>query len=94
MPTVHLLDYAAGNIRSLVNAIEKLGWDVEWITSPDQVAKAEVRRNCGVECLILILIADTDVRCVETYIARRRPLWSLPDSIRQCRLCRTRQSIH
>jgi len=42
MPTVHLLDYAAGNIRSLVNAIEKLGWQVEWIKSPDDLAKAEV----------------------------------------------------
>ena len=42
MPTVHLLDYAAGNIRSLVNAIEKLGWQVEWIKSPRDVAKAEV----------------------------------------------------
>lgn len=42
MPTVHLLDYAAGNIRSLVNAIEKLGWEVDWVRSPDDVAKAEV----------------------------------------------------
>jgi glutamine amidotransferase/cyclase len=42
MPKVHLLDYAAGNIRSLVNAIEKLGWKVEWIQSPSDVAKAEV----------------------------------------------------
>jgi len=42
MPTVHLLDYAAGNIRSLVNAIEKLGWQVEWVTSPEDVSKAEV----------------------------------------------------
>lgn len=42
MPTVHLLDYAAGNVRSLVNAIEKLGWEVEWIKSPSDVAKAEV----------------------------------------------------
>lgn len=42
MSTVHLLDYAAGNIRSLVNAVEKLGYHVEWITSPDDVAKAEV----------------------------------------------------
>lgn len=42
MPKVHLLDYAAGNIRSLVNAIEKVGWEVEWIKSPDEVAKAEV----------------------------------------------------
>ncbi|KAK0281733.1 Histidine biosynthesis bifunctional protein hisB [Friedmanniomyces endolithicus] len=41
MPTVHLLDYAAGNIRSLVNAIEKLGCQVEWVTSPEDVSKAE-----------------------------------------------------
>ncbi len=42
MPKVHLLDYGAGNIRSLVNAIEDTGWEVEWINSPDEVAKAEV----------------------------------------------------
>lgn len=42
MAVVHLLDYAAGNIRSLVNAIEKLGWQVEWIQDPKDVAKAEV----------------------------------------------------
>lgn len=42
MPTVHLLDYVAGNIRSLVNAIEKCGWEVEWIRSPEDVAKADV----------------------------------------------------
>lgn len=44
MPVVHLLDYAAGNIRSLVNAIEKLGWEVQWIQKPEDVAKAEVWR--------------------------------------------------
>lgn len=43
MPVIHMLDYAAGNIRSLVNAIEKLGWEVEWITSPQDVGKAEVQ---------------------------------------------------
>ncbi|SMQ52023.1 unnamed protein product [Zymoseptoria tritici ST99CH_3D7] len=42
MPVVHLLDYAAGNIRSLVNAIEKLGWQVEWVKSPEDVANAEI----------------------------------------------------
>jgi glutamine amidotransferase/cyclase len=42
MPTVHLLDYVAGNIRSLVNAIEKVGYSVEWIRSPEEVAQAEV----------------------------------------------------
>lgn len=42
MPTVHLLDYVAGNVRSLVNAIGKLGYTVEWIKSPADVLKAEV----------------------------------------------------
>lgn len=41
-PTVHLLDYVAGNIRSLVNAVEKCGYDVEWIKSPEDVKNAEV----------------------------------------------------
>jgi imidazoleglycerol phosphate synthase glutamine amidotransferase subunit HisH len=43
MPTVHLLDYVAGNIRSLVNAIEKVGYQVEWIKSPEDVPNAEVQ---------------------------------------------------
>ena len=43
VPTVHLLDYVAGNVRSLVNAIEKLGFNVEWIKEPADVSKAEVR---------------------------------------------------
>jgi glutamine amidotransferase/cyclase len=42
MPKAHLLDYVAGNVRSLVNAIEKLGYEVEWIRSPEEVANAEV----------------------------------------------------
>ncbi|KAI1332655.1 putative bifunctional histidine biosynthesis protein hishf [Xylariaceae sp. FL0255] len=41
MPTVHLLDYVAGNIRSLVNAIEKNGYTVEWIRSPSEISDAE-----------------------------------------------------
>ncbi|ORY64933.1 imidazole glycerol phosphate synthase hisHF [Pseudomassariella vexata] len=41
MPTIHLLDYVAGNVRSLVNAIEKTGYTVAWITSPEQVPNAE-----------------------------------------------------
>ncbi|KAI1442697.1 imidazole glycerol phosphate synthase HisHF [Annulohypoxylon stygium] len=41
MPTVHLLDYVAGNVRSLVNAIEKCGYTVEWVRSPEEVSRAE-----------------------------------------------------
>lgn len=44
---VYLLDYVAGNIRSLVNAIEKLGYTVEWIRSPEDVARADVRMQAG-----------------------------------------------
>lgn len=42
MPTVHLLDYVAGNVRSLVNAIEKVGYTVEWIRRPEDIKHAEV----------------------------------------------------
>ncbi|PSS17059.1 hypothetical protein M430DRAFT_251813 [Amorphotheca resinae ATCC 22711] len=41
MPKVYLLDYVAGNVRSLVNAIEKVGYTVEWIRTPEDVAKAD-----------------------------------------------------
>jgi imidazole glycerol-phosphate synthase len=41
MPTVHLLDYVAGNIRSLVNAIEKCGYEVQWVRSPEDVKHAD-----------------------------------------------------
>ena len=42
MATVHLLDYVAGNVRSLVNAVEKLGYTVAWIEKPEDIAKCEV----------------------------------------------------
>ncbi|KAJ5721142.1 histidine biosynthesis bifunctional protein hisB [Penicillium malachiteum] len=41
MPTVHLLDYVAGNIRSLVNAINQVGYEVEWVKSPEDVKNAD-----------------------------------------------------
>ncbi|KAF8848220.1 imidazole glycerol phosphate synthase HisHF [Acephala macrosclerotiorum] len=41
MPKVYLLDYVAGNVRSLVNAIEKVGYAVEWIKTPEDVEKAD-----------------------------------------------------
>lgn len=42
MPTVHLLDYVAGNVRSLVNAINKVGYEVEWVKSPKDLENVEV----------------------------------------------------
>lgn len=45
MPKVHLLDYVAGNVRSLVNAIEKVGYEVDWVKTPEDVSKADVRSS-------------------------------------------------
>lgn len=42
MPKVYLLDYVAGNVRSLMNAIEKVGYTVELIKSPEDVVRADV----------------------------------------------------
>jgi hypothetical protein len=59
MPTVHLLDYVAGNVRSLVNAIEKLGYTVEWVKTPVDVAKADV---CGGKLALQYYTAFTDTQ--------------------------------
>jgi imidazoleglycerol phosphate synthase glutamine amidotransferase subunit HisH len=40
---VHLLDYGTGNIRSVVNAIESVGFEVVRIASPADFASVEVR---------------------------------------------------
>ena len=44
MPTVHLLDYVAGNVRSLVNAINTVGYSIEWVKKPEDIEHAEVRK--------------------------------------------------
>ena len=73
MPVVHLLDYVAGNIRSLVNAIEKLGYQVEWVKSPDDVHYAEVSRNLNASGFFSYLIVNS-----ETHFAWCWALWPLP----------------
>ena len=44
MSTVHLLDYVAGNVRSLANAIERLGYNIKWVKQPEEIESAEVSR--------------------------------------------------
>eukprot|EP00002_Diphylleia_rotans_P020873 TRINITY_DN4058_c0_g1_i1.p1 TRINITY_DN4058_c0_g1~~TRINITY_DN4058_c0_g1_i1.p1 ORF type:complete len:548 (-),score=117.80 TRINITY_DN4058_c0_g1_i1:77-1720(-) len=41
MVQVHLLDYGAGNVRSVINAIRSLGHDVVVITRPEDIMGAE-----------------------------------------------------
>ena len=40
---LYLLDYGAGNVQSLANALKKLGHDFQWISQPSDFAKATVR---------------------------------------------------
>jgi len=89
MPTVHLLDYVAGNIRSLVNAINQVGYEVEWVKSPEDVKNADVRQLLNLsECqsayslLITFYVAEIDS-------SWRRSLWTLSLTTRQRRLSRS-----
>ena len=53
--TVHLLDTVSGNIRSLVNAIEKLGFEVQWIRNEEDLNRAEVSsRRLPLHFLVLL----------------------------------------
>ncbi|KAJ1536507.1 Histidine biosynthesis bifunctional protein hisB [Nowakowskiella sp. JEL0078] len=39
--SVHLLDYGAGNVLSLVNAVKRLGYDVIYVKSPNDLLNAK-----------------------------------------------------
>jgi len=41
MSPVTILDYGAGNVRSLENAVRKLGYEVKWVQEPEDILKAE-----------------------------------------------------
>lgn len=74
MPTVHLFDHVAGNVRSLVNAIEKVGYTVEWIKSPTDLERVDV----GIVVLMLSLDNLVLKGFQETHFSRRWPLRTLP----------------
>ncbi|GAK66167.1 imidazoleglycerol phosphate synthase [Moesziomyces antarcticus] len=38
---LYLLDYGAGNVRSLANSITKLGFEFKWVQSPEDLQKAD-----------------------------------------------------
>ena len=40
--SIYLLDYGAGNVRSLVNAVQHLGYDMQTIETAADFDKAEV----------------------------------------------------
>ncbi|KAI9272747.1 hypothetical protein BDA99DRAFT_556352 [Phascolomyces articulosus] len=41
MPGLYMLDYGAGNVRSLVNAVNRLGFKMEFVKEPSDILKAD-----------------------------------------------------
>ncbi|CAG8470923.1 9639_t:CDS:2 [Ambispora gerdemannii] len=41
MGGLYLLDYGAGNVRSLVNAVNQLGYEMNWVNEPSDILKAD-----------------------------------------------------
>lgn len=39
---LYVLDYGAGNVRSIANTLTKLGYTFKWISQPEDFAKADV----------------------------------------------------
>lgn len=39
---LYMLDYGAGNVRSLVNAVNRLGYEIEFVKDPSDILKAQV----------------------------------------------------
>ncbi|KAK6076142.1 imidazoleglycerol phosphate synthase [Seiridium cupressi] len=80
MPEVHLLDYVAGNVRSLVNAIEKCGYTVSWVRSPSEVANAEKLILPGVghfgHCLSQLASAGY-LPAIQEHIAAGKPFMGI-----------------
>ncbi|KAK8098434.1 imidazole glycerol phosphate synthase hisHF [Apiospora kogelbergensis] len=80
MPTVYLLDYVAGNVRSLANAIEKCGYTVSWVRSPEEVANADKLILPGVghfgHCLSQLASAGY-LPAVKAHIAAGKPFMAI-----------------
>ena len=80
MLSVQILDHVAGHIRSLVNGIEKLGYEVEWIKSPEDIQKGPCRSSyCCNETDAVILPACLRIG-QKLMVRERRPLRPLSHS--------------
>ncbi|KAK9494759.1 hypothetical protein V1508DRAFT_366118 [Lipomyces doorenjongii] len=79
--TVHVLDLDSGNLRSLSNALTKLGYEVKWIKKPsDGLDKAEILLFPGVGNfghVIGELWNRGFVEPLRAYIASGRPLMGI-----------------
>ncbi|MEX1298149.1 MAG: hypothetical protein AB1Z81_04025 [Desulfotignum sp.] len=75
---ITLLDYGAGNVRSVSNAIEKLGGSLTTVTSPEDILSAEKILFPGVgnyENMIQVLNQKGYMTPLREYLAANRPFF-------------------
>lgn len=77
---VTVLDYGAGNIRSVVNAIKKLGYEVTFVKGPSDIERAKKLIFPGVGAFGEIMRALKKMGVIEAlraYILSNRPFWGI-----------------
>ena len=77
---ITLLDYGAGNVRSVVNAIEKLGGTIKPVTKPSDILDAEKLLFPGVgnyESMIRILNEKKYILPLREYLKADRPFFGI-----------------
>ncbi|CAG8478628.1 10918_t:CDS:2 [Paraglomus brasilianum] len=80
MSELYLLDYGAGNVRSLVNAITRLGYQVQPVNHPDDILKAKKLIFPGVGAFgsaMTSLVSKNYVDPLKKYIASGRPFMGI-----------------
>ena len=77
---ITLLDYGAGNVRSVVNAIEKLGGTIKVVTRPSDILDAQKLIFPGVgnyESMIRILNEKNYIKPLREYLNANRPFFGI-----------------
>ena len=73
---ITIIDYGAGNLRSVVNAISRLGYEAKVVNSPDEVlsARAVILPGVGAAADTMANLQKTGLdSAVKRYIAEGRP---------------------
>ena len=77
---ITLLDYGAGNVRSVINAVERLGGSLKLVTRPEDILSADKLIFPGVgnyESMIQILNQKNYIEPLRQYLSADRPFFGI-----------------
>ncbi|KAF9929854.1 Histidine biosynthesis bifunctional protein hisB, partial [Modicella reniformis] len=77
---IYLLDYGAGNVRSLVNAVKKLGHEITYVKDPSDILKADKLIFPGVGAFgsaMTSLHTKQYAEPLKQYLAQNRPFMGI-----------------